>query len=342
MPFVPQPDFENLLTVLRGEEPARPVLFEFIMEIGVSSPELPDLEKVPENTLPYYRALVESYYRNGYDHVALRPDFFFCFRTERREAMESLSQNESAEIWDEASLESFAWPDMEQVNFGVVEELGTLLYPGMKYVCWSSGGVFENLVDLMGFEELCYQMVDEPEFVQRVADGIGSRILRYYERMLDHDCVGAVVVNDDWGFKTQTMVAPEQLRRFVFPWHKRIVEMVHARGRPAILHSCGQMRDVWEDIIEDMKFDAKHSFEDAILPVEQAYEQLHGRIAVLGGLDVDFLCRSTPEEVYQRCAALLDRVEGRGGYALGSGNSIAPYIPRESFLAMTRAAQDRY
>ncbi len=47
-----------------------------------------------------------------------------------------------------------------------------------------------------------------------------------------------------------------------------------------------------EDIICDMKFDGKHSYEDNIIPVEEAYRRWGGRIAILGGIDVDFLIRS--------------------------------------------------
>ena len=41
---------------------------------------------------------------------------------------------------------------------------------------------------------------------------------------------------------------------------------------------------------------------------------------------------------YRRSKAMLERTAGRGGYALGSGNSIPPYVPFEKFQAMTRAA----
>ena len=43
--------------------------------------------------------------------------------------------------------------------------------------------------------------------------------------------MGASVANDDWGFNTSTLLAPEELRRLVFPWYQRIVELVHSVGR---------------------------------------------------------------------------------------------------------------
>lgn len=101
--------------------------------------------------------------------------------------------------------------------------------------------------------------------------------------------------------------------------------------------ACGYMGDIMEDVIEDMKFDDRHSYEDKIIPVEEAYRRWGGRIAILGGLDVDFLIRSDEETIKQRARAMLDLARDKGGYALGSGNSIPAYIPKEHYFAMTSA-----
>jgi uroporphyrinogen decarboxylase len=158
-----------------------------------------------------------------------------------------------------------------------------------------------------------------------------------YELALRHPLVGAAIVNDDWGFATQTMLSPDQMRRYVFPWHGKMVRAIHDAGRPAILHSCGQLEAVMDDLIDGLQFDGKHSYEDKILPVEQAYERWGRRIAILGGIDLDFVCRSSPEAVTARSRAMLERARGRGGYALGTGNSVPEYVPQENYFAMTRA-----
>jgi len=158
--------------------------------------------------------------------------------------------------------------------------------------------------------------------------------VRYYEICSPHPAVGAVISNDDWGFSKQTTLRPEDMRRYVFPWHKRIVETIHAAGKPAILHSCGQLEAVMDDIIDDMGYDAKHSFEDKILPIEEAYERWGSRIALLGGIDVDFVCRSSPQKIIERSKAMLERTADRGGWALGTGNSVPEYVPDDHYLAM--------
>jgi uroporphyrinogen decarboxylase len=211
---------------------------------------------------------------------------------------------------------------------------------GMKLIPYTPNGVLENMVDLVGYERLCMLIKDDPDLVLAVAEAVTSRLLVYYQNVVNHSAVGACIANDDWGFKTQTMFSPSDMRRFVFPFHKRIVETVHAAGIPVILHSCGHFTRIIDDIIEDMEFDARHSYEDGIMPIEDAYEAYHDRIALLGGIDVDYVIRADPADVYKRSRAMLERAAGRGGYALGTGNSVPDYVPDRGFFAVIRAAMD--
>ena len=135
------------------------------------------------------------------------------------------------------------------------------------------------------------------------------------------------------------MLSTEMMRKLVVPWHVEIAKTIRAAGKPAILHSCGQLKDVMDDIIDTIGYQGKHSYEDKIFPVEDAYEAWHERIAILGGIDLDFVCRGEPEAIWQRSVAMLERTAGRGGYALGSGNSIPYYVPTVNYLAMISAVE---
>jgi uroporphyrinogen decarboxylase len=75
--------------------------------------------------------------------------------------------------------------------------------------------------------------------------------------------------------------------------------------------------------------------------LEDAYETYGSRIAILGGIDVDFVIRAAPEDVYQRAKTMLERTDARGGYALGTGNSVPEYVPDEAFFAMIKAATEQ-
>jgi len=208
----------------------------------------------------------------------------------------------------------------------------------MKLIPFSLDGILENTISVIGYESLCFLLYEDIKLVTDVFAEVGKRIRSYYDRLTQFAEVGAILLNDDWGFASQTMINPKYLRSFVFPWYKDIVATAHARGKAAILHSCGYYQEILPDIIA-IGFDGRHSYEDKIVPVEQAYEDLNGKLAVLGGIDVGFMANAAPDEIYMRCRAMLEQTRTRGGYALGSGNSIPDYISNKNYLALLRAAE---
>ena len=331
-----QPDFGQLLALLRRQKTARPVLFELFMNMPLY--ERVNGEKLgADDPLSTARFTVRAFEKMGYDYATVHAsDFQFA---DASRTLHTRSLNEGGVITDWKSFEAFRWPEPEDHDDAFLRDISRDLPDGMKLMVMGPGGVLENVIQLTGYEDLCVMLYEEPELVQRIFDGVGERLLRYYAQALRHDSVGLVSSNDDWGFNTQTFLSPAMMRQYVFPWHQKIVDLVHAAGRPVFLHSCGNLDMVMGDIVA-MGYDAKHSFEDNILPIEQAYERWHGDIALLGGLDMDFLCTSSEQAVYGRTMAMLERVGDRGGWAVGTGNSVPEYLPPESLFAMHRAARD--
>lgn len=352
IPLPGNPDFNNLLAVLRREVPQRQTLFEFFLNELLYEKLVPGAKaRLKENSngttdevdgLAFSGSVLaqtlrmEAYRRAGYDYVTVQIPGF-KFPSNRSYHTRTVSINAGAMIHDWASYEAYPWPDPEKADYSLLEAVEPNLPDGMKLIVYGPGGVLENVIELVGYEALCYLLADDPKLAAAIFEQVGSRMVRYYERVAPYSGVGACISNDDWGFKTQTMLSPRQLRQYVFPWHKQIAEVVHAAGKPLILHSCGHFERIISDL-EAIGIDARHSYEDAILPVEQAYERYHAKFAILGGIDLDFMCRATPEEIYARAKALLQQTEKRGGYALGTGNSVPDYVPDENYFAMLRAA----
>ena len=335
------PDFNNLLKVLQRQEPDRPTLFEFFLNERLFQRVVPEIAANPSDPRLQLRRTIRTYQRLGYDYVSvIVPSFSFSEGKVLRRQEKSVSLNEGSIIHTRLDLSAFLWPDPQAALYSLLDELADELPAGMKLIVYSPDGVFENVVDLVGFENLCLMIADDRSLAEDIFCEVGSRLLHYFKLASEHASVGALIGNDDWGFKTHTMLSPVDLRHFVFPWYKQINQVAHAAGKPVILHSCGHFTRIIDDIIDDMHFDARHSYEDSIMPVEEAYERFHARIAILGGIDVDFVCRRSPEEVYARSMAMLEMTSGRGGYALGTGNSVPEYVPDEGYFAMIRAALD--
>lgn len=332
-----KPDFQNgIAKVLQKQKPIRPTLFEFLIDNQIKL-ILAGYKPDCNSKLEVMKFESQAYINAGYDFAPVMPTDFRFIQSEHTERKKTYSLNSGTMISDQESYDRYQWVDPENFDYDVLKRIEPDMPDNFKFMIVSPNGILENLIGLTGYETLCYMLEDSPELVQRLIDDIGSRILRYNEICLEYDSVGIVMCNDDWGFKNSTMLSHSDLKKYLYPWYRKIIDVAHKRGKFAVMHSCGNFDGIYEDLYTDLKFDGKHSNEDTILPVEKAYAQYHTNIAILGGIDIDFMVKNTPEQVYNRCVKMLELSEKDGAYALGSGNSIADYVPAENYFALLRA-----
>ena len=336
-----KPDFTNLQKVLECKKPDRPTLFELFMNDSLY--EILTGRKRPnrEDELEHLKFVVDAFEAAGYDYATTHGSKFMFIEGQEKHK-ETISLNAREIIFDEKSFSDFKWEDPEDYDYSKLEKIGDYLPHGMKLAVMGPGGVLENVISLTGYDNLCYMLYDDPELLKQVFDNVGQRLVKYYEIAAQHDSVGLIISNDDWGFNTQTFLPPWAMSEYVYPWHKKIVDTAHRYNKPVILHSCGYYLDTMEVLITDLNYDGKHSFEDNILRVEDSYERWKGRIAILGGMDVNFVIEASEEDIKRRSRNMIEKSLDCGGYALGTGNSVPEYIPVEKYLAMISVIHDVY
>jgi uroporphyrinogen decarboxylase len=343
----PSPDFGRLEKVLRRTgAPDRVPLFDLFSDIESNAmraigrepepipPELPEEKQRPLRL----RRHANYMYHLGYDYAILWNGYLgVSFHTPQKplaatsEGPRGYVTSDMLAIADRRGFDAHKWDDPSKFHTSVLDEMAAIMPAGMKIIV-QSRGVLENTMDLLGHEHIGYQLYDDPDLVRDVFDAVGARLLAAHELASAHPAVGALTLCDDMGFKTHTLLSPATYRELLFPWHKRIVDAVHRHGKPIILHACGNLRDIIEDVIA-CGWDARQSFEDAVEPLWEARKHSRGRISLLGGFDVDKLSRMTPAEVREHTRFLFRECSG-GAWALGTGNSVPNYIPVENFLAM--------
>ena len=87
-------------------------------------------------------------------------------------------------------------------------------------------------------------------------------------------------MGDDLGYRTSTMLAPDTIREHILPQHRRVIDLVHSRGKKFLLHSCGNIFSIMEDILAN-GIDAKHSNEDQIAPFSEWIDRYGDRIGLV-------------------------------------------------------------
>ena len=237
--------------------------------------------------------------------------------------------------WDD--FKSFPWEDPE-----TIAEEGNA---GLEWVCdhvpsgmgvvTGAGSILEPVMWLMGIKNFYVSLYKQPDLVDAMFRKVGElSIERFKLAAKTSRRIVAFWGSDDWGYKNGLMISPAMMRRWVFPVHKKMAEIAHSRGSLYLLHSCGDLRMIMDDIIDYVKVDGKHSFEDTYLPVTEAKRLYGDRIALIGGIDMDVLARRSPKEVREYVSRVLNVCKPGGGYCLGSGNTVANYVPLENYLTM--------
>ena len=136
---------------------------------------------------------------------------------------------------------------------------------------------------------------------------------------------------DDMGYKSNTLLSADTLRREVVSRYRPIIDLVHGYQKPFLLHSCGQISSIMEDLI-GAGINAKHSNEDQIAPFSWWVETYGERIGNFGGFDVDALCQMDRAALREYTMDILKKVGNQKGIAMGTGNSIPSYVPAEGYL----------
>lgn len=233
-----------------------------------------------------------------------------------------------------AEFEAYPWPKIEDYQTRALEWYERNLPEDMCVIGGLVGSIFENISFLMGYETMCMALYDQRDLVGAISQKLVGMYRAELERILQFERVKVVWGSDDLGFKTGTLISPRDLREFVLPGHKLLAQMAHEAGRPYLLHSCGKLDAIMEDLIEDVKVDGKHSYEDTIADVRDLKGRYSGRLSLLGGIDVDFLCNASEAEIRGRVRDTLECCQPGGGFCLGTGNTVTNYIPLDAYLTM--------
>jgi len=343
------PDYTNIQDAARNKTAARLPLYEHIISDEI-------MEEITGKKFRYladgdYKDKVEYYrhYCNFFKHMGYDGVSFECCIGPIMPGTGCLGghmgQKEST-IKCRADFEKYPWDELPDIFFKAFENdfraLSEAMPAGMKAIGGVGNGIFECVQEIIGFTNLCYYSIDDPELYAEFFKKMGEAALKIWERFMasqysDTFCV--LRMGDDLGFKSSTLISAEDIRRLIIPEYAKIVACVHHYNKPFLFHSCGDIFDVMPDLINVARINAKHSNEDQIAMFPKWVTEYGDKIGNFGGIDTDAVCRLSVPEIREYVTDVLKQCEGRGGIAFGSGNSIPNYVPVDNYVEMVNAVR---
>lgn len=341
------PDYTNILQAAKNIRPKRLPLYEHIISEEIMEQVLGKKFKDlyfgnMQERKEFFKYYTAFFKQMGYDTVS----FERCI-TSIMPGGGALYKHMEGAIKTREDFEKYPWDEIPEIFFKQYENDFELLKQempeGMKAIGGPGNGVFECVQDLVGYSNLCYISVDDPELYKALFKKVADIMYEIWERFLEkfNDIYVVCRFGDDLGFKSSTLISPKDIIENIIPQYARIINLVHSYNKPFLLHSCGCIFSVMDEIINTAKIDAKHSNEDQIAPFTVWVDRYNERIGLFGGIDTDVLCRKDKKEIKEYVKDVMSYIISHGkGNAIGSGNSIPDYVPVEGYLAMVETVRE--
>jgi len=195
---------------------------------------------------------------------------------------------------------------------------------------WIEGPCAEG-ADLRGINTLMLDFYDDPPFVRDLFEFIVEVELRFakFQVEMGADLIGV-------GDAAASLVGPKFYNEFVWPYERKLVGALHAKGIKTRLHICGNTRKILGGM---GRLDCSMVDLDWLSPISEGREKMGTQQVLLGNLDpVRVLKEGTPESVYEAVGNCHREAGTR--FIVGPGCEVPRGTPPANLKAMISYARE--
>lgn len=224
--------------------------------------------------------------------------------------------------------------DVRQVKEAVEEANGE------SAVFGSTRSAFGFLFILLGLENLADAIYNEPELLQEIIEAADDYWTRLGLKLIECGC-DALYVANDMGMNGRTLISPNQLRQLFFPSFRKQVAAWKAAGGRVLLHSCGNVDAVLEDLA-DIGIDAINNIQvRAGMDLKSAKERIGDRVTLVGNVDATgIMCQPDQSLIAEAIQTVIDTAGQDGGLIIATDHSFHEGIPMENVIYFIDKAKE--
>jgi hypothetical protein len=145
-------------------------------------------------------------------------------------------------------------PDVKTVNWAAQYEMENGIFhfdrdaKALAYAC--GNGIWERLGALMGFENACISLAEEPEAVNELFTALTDYKIKYAEAVYAAFKPDIFINFDDIATERSTFMSAQSYYDLIFPHHKQLNDAVRNLGMLPVQHTCGRAEDLIEGYIK--------------------------------------------------------------------------------------------
>ncbi len=175
-----------------------------------------------------------------------------------------------------------------------------------------------TLIEGMRKQEHVYMdMVMYPDEVQAFFHRMSDVMAAIAERACKYD-IAALYVQDDVAFNGGLLISPEQLREYILPHWKKVIDIGHAHDLPIFFHTDGKVDAVWSLFRDELGIRMLNPLQPELHDFKAFKQENHGKMGVYGGLATNRIHEMTPEAVHEHVSQLHTLLGKEGGLIISS------------------------
>ncbi len=209
---------------------------------------------------------------------------------------------------------------------------------------WVTVGFFEVGCKLRGYDQICLDMLAEPDIVRLINERILAARLREVEQVvpalapyIDIFCFG-----DDLAMQTGPFMSPRTYRELIRPYQEPVYQLTRSLAPDSFIfhHSCGSMFRLLPELAE-MGVSILNPTQTSACEMEPERLAAYRDICFHGGIDLqEVLPHYAPDAVTREVERVLGLMAPGGGYLCAPCHCLPEDVPVENILAMFRANRE--
>lgn len=193
--------------------------------------------------------------------------------------------------------------------------------------------MFERAWTLRGMENFLSDMLLEEDFAHALLDKICDYNMQVLDIALQYDIDG-FYFGDDWGQQHGMIMGPRLWREFIRPRMARMYRRVKDAGKFVFQHSCGDIYEVFDDIVE-IGLDVYQTFQSEIYDFEQVKLEYGDTLTFWGGIGTQsVLACGSADEVEREARKTMAIMGQNGGYIAAPTHSVPQDVPPENIIRL--------